>query len=69
MTTEYTHKDIKTIDELIEHIRQNVGMYAGETETPIHLFEECFTQGCNKVGYRLQPVGRCLAHEPDSPTR
>ncbi|MFW6242779.1 MAG: toprim domain-containing protein [bacterium] len=46
---EYTHKDIKTIDELIDHIRQNVGMYAGETETPLHLFEECFTNALDEA--------------------
>lgn len=53
MSKDYTHKDIKTIDELIDHIRQNVGMYAGETETPIHLFEECFTNAIdeNIAGY------------------
>lgn len=47
--SEYTHKDIKTIDELIDHIRQNVGMYAGETETPLHLFEECFTNSLDEA--------------------
>ncbi len=47
--SEYTHKDIKTIDELIEHIRINAGMYAGETETPIHLFEECFTNSLDEA--------------------
>lgn len=60
---DYTHKDIKTIDELIEHIQQNVGMYAGETETPIHLLEECFTNSldesiagfCNIIAINVDP--------------
>lgn len=49
MTSRYTSKQIKTIDELIEHIRQNVGMYVGGSETPLHLFEECFTNSIDEA--------------------
>lgn len=47
--TDYNAEHIKTIEELIDHIKQNVGMYAGETETPLHLFEECFTNSLDEA--------------------
>ena len=45
----YTAENIRTIDELIDHIRENIGMYIGESSTPIHLFEECFTNSIDEA--------------------
>jgi DNA gyrase subunit B len=39
MTKQYTHEDIKVLDE-ISHIRLNACMYIGETNNPVHLVEE-----------------------------
>lgn len=47
--SKYTAEEIRTIDELIDHIRENIGMYIGESSTPIHLFEECFTNSIDET--------------------
>lgn len=49
MSKEYTANEIRTIDELIDHIRENIGMYIGDSTTPEHLFEECFTNSIDEA--------------------